>query len=285
MLFRSSNLSADLDLYLYVSSGNQLQQSYNGGSSDESFTYSVTSGQTYSVKVDPWNSAESSYNLSISAPTGSGGGGGSSSTDDYINGTRVSGGDASASRTDAVTVSLDNNGSGSVNGSAGFGSDSADYYKFVSVGSGTASFSLSNLSSDLDLSLYNANGNQLGYSFNGSSTAESISYNVTNGETYYLQIDPWRSAESNYELDISVPTTGSSARANLTAYRPQYSVDNHFSDNSGIYFDWEDIPVSELHEGSSTTGPGIRINSSSDQNENSGTPENRSEERRVGKEC
>ncbi|MBM9521373.1 hypothetical protein JWG39_16315, partial [Desulforhopalus vacuolatus] len=75
------------------SSGSRLDSSsshssYSSGSSSESISYNLTSGEIYYVKVDPFGNNTSDYNLSIN-----------SGNIDIINGTTVSGGDAGDSRT------------------------------------------------------------------------------------------------------------------------------------------------------------------------------------------
>lgn len=119
---------------------------------------------------------------------------------DYINGTLI--GDAGNSRSDADVIS----GSGTVNitGRVG-GSDSDDYYKFTAASSGSAAFNLTGLSADLDLRLLSSSGASLGSSDAGGSSSESIAFSVVAGQTYYLHVDPYNSAVSNYALSASLP--------------------------------------------------------------------------------
>jgi Ca2+-binding RTX toxin-like protein len=85
------------------------------------------------------------------------------------------------------------------------GSDADDYYKFVAPNTGTATFALSGLSQDIDLRLLNSSGSQLTAS-NGSDTSnESINWAVTAGQTYYVQVDPYLAATSNYNLGVTLP--------------------------------------------------------------------------------
>ncbi|MBM9521364.1 pre-peptidase C-terminal domain-containing protein, partial [Desulforhopalus vacuolatus] len=101
-----TGLSSDIDLRLLSSSGSRLDSSsshssYSGGSSSESISYNLTSGEIYYVKVDPYKSNTSDYNLSINTVA---------AVNDIVNGTTISGGDAGNSRTGATAVSLDSNG-------------------------------------------------------------------------------------------------------------------------------------------------------------------------------
>ncbi|MBM9521365.1 hypothetical protein JWG39_16270, partial [Desulforhopalus vacuolatus] len=103
--------------------GSRLDSSSSSGSSNESVSYNLISGETYYVKVDPFGNNTSDYNLSIN-----------SGNIDIINGTTVSGGDAGDSRTGATAVSLDSNGDASITGYAG----ENDFYTFVAQHPGTA---------------------------------------------------------------------------------------------------------------------------------------------------
>ncbi|MBM9521273.1 pre-peptidase C-terminal domain-containing protein, partial [Desulforhopalus vacuolatus] len=265
-IFNLTGLSSDIDLMLLSSSESTLKSSSShssssGGSSSESISYNLISGETYYVKVDPYGPSTSDYNLSINTAV---------AVNDIINGATISGGDAGDSRTEAAAVSLNSNGDASITGYAG----DDDFYTFVALSSGTASFELKGLSSGVYLNLLSSSGSLLDFSASSGSSSESVSYNFTSGETYYVQVKSFDSNTnaSDYNLSINTPST---LGPQLTVYRPQYSVDNHFSDNSGIYFEWENIAVSEENEESSSTGPGIRINLISDWNEDmSGTLEN-----------
>lgn len=68
-----SNLAGDYDLYLYNSSGTLLSQSTNGGTTNESISYSASAAGTFYVKVVGYNGASSTskaYALSVTYPTG-----------------------------------------------------------------------------------------------------------------------------------------------------------------------------------------------------------------------
>lgn len=199
-VFSLSGLEADLDLRLLNSAGSQLARSVNGGTSNDTINYTVTSGSTYYVLVDPYSTASSTYSLSLDLPT-------SSATGDVVNGVGI--GDAGNSRGTAQSVALNGEGDATITGSVGFQSDSDDYYLFQAVASGSANFSLSELAEDLDLRLYDSSGSQLASSTYGGTSNDAITYDVTSGNTYYVRVDPYGSAASDYALAIDLPTSGS----------------------------------------------------------------------------
>ncbi|MBM9521284.1 pre-peptidase C-terminal domain-containing protein, partial [Desulforhopalus vacuolatus] len=190
-----TGLSSDIDLRLLSSSGSRLDSSSShssssGGSSSESISYNLTSGEIYYVKVDPYKSNTSDYNLSINTVA---------AVNDIVNGTTISGGDAGNSRTGATAVSLDSNGDASITGYAG----ENDFYTFVAQHPGTATINLTGLSSDIDLRLLSSSGSRLDSSTASGSSSESISYNLTSGKTYYVKVDPFNSHTSDYNLSIN----------------------------------------------------------------------------------
>ncbi len=129
---------------------------------------------------------------------------------DTINGITVSGGDAGNSRYYANSVGLDSNGDATITGNTD-GSDTQDWYEFTANGSGTATLDLTGLSSDTDLYLYNSEGERLSSSAAGGTTSEHISYNLTSGDTYYVQVAQY-SGDSDYNL--SIDTTSSEVTSN-----------------------------------------------------------------------
>ena len=62
---------------------------------------------------------------------------------------------------------------------------------------------MSGLESDLDLRLLDEQG-QLAASTTGGSANESLQFSVVAGEQYFIHIDPFGSAESDYRLDVDL---------------------------------------------------------------------------------
>ncbi|MCB1670276.1 MAG: pre-peptidase C-terminal domain-containing protein [Gammaproteobacteria bacterium] len=124
----------------------------------------------------------------------------SNQIEDSINGITVPGGDAS---NNAPEITYDRPGSGIAIGSTGFDADEADLFRIVSDTSGDLSFFLTGLSDDLDLVLFDANGEMLTSSIQSGAESESFTYEVTAGETYFLLVSPWEDAESDYSLTVA----------------------------------------------------------------------------------
>ncbi|MBM9521115.1 pre-peptidase C-terminal domain-containing protein, partial [Desulforhopalus vacuolatus] len=193
-----TGFSSDLDLRLLSSSGSELDVSYFGGSFIQGISYNLISGETYYVLVFPYeNTSTSDYNLSIN-----------SGNTDIINGTTISGGDAGNSLSEAALVSLDSNGDASITGCAG----DNDYYKFFAEHNGTATINLTGLISDIDLMLFSSSHQTVDSSSShssssGGSSSESVSYNLTSGNIYYVKVDPFGYNISDYNLSINTVST------------------------------------------------------------------------------
>ena len=85
-----------------------------------------------------------------------------------------------------------------------------DYFKFTTTSSAPkVKISLTNLPADYDVKLYNSAGTQIGISQNGSTTAESITYNATAAATYYVYVYGYNGTNSTscYSLTASVSGT------------------------------------------------------------------------------
>lgn len=164
------------------------------------------------------------------------------------------------------------------------GHNDNDYYKFTATYNGPISFNLTDLTGNAYLRLYDGSGNELRANppdnWNNSKD-KKLFHSIEKGEDYIIKIDPYGNATSKYTLTITNPyysidngSSYSDTRPNLTVYRPQYGIDTHYENNSGIYFEWEDIKIPEWLEFKEKEGPGIRINSQNDKNEESQYLEN-----------
>ena len=177
-----SGLSADADLQLLNSSGAVITGSYNGGSTTDSISSSLSAG-TYYARVYQY-SGDTNYNLSIS---------GTSSTDGA--------GNTMGTARDLGTPS----GPQTFNDWVG-SSDANDYYRFVLLSSSNLSLVLSGLSADADLQLLSSSGSVIAGSYNGGSTTDNISTSLSAG-TYYARVFQY-SGDTNYTL------TGNATNAN-----------------------------------------------------------------------
>ncbi len=198
-----TGLTADVDLHLYNEAGVRIASSRTGGTTDESFSFDIVSGTTYILGVTPNTSANSSYTVNILLD-GSDGSDGSGSGDDGGSGggtqtpvTVADGGDAFASPT-ALTLPV------IFDQSVGGSSDPDDYFSFTAEDDGTIDVSLTGLSADVDLHLYNEAGVRIASSRTSGTVDESFSFDIVSGTTYILGVTPNSSANSDYRVSIAL---------------------------------------------------------------------------------
>lgn len=190
-----SDLQENLNLFLYDHQGSLLTFSTQSGNNAENIQYTVTEGLSYYARILPLGNDESAYTFSLSLPVELGG-------NDIVNNIDI--GDAGSNQATANSISIDESGNASVNGYNGFVADNSDYYRFVAPASGQASLNLSGLNEDLNLFLYNSQGGLLGASSQNGSTSESIQYNLSDNQTYYLQVQAVGTAQSAYALSLDL---------------------------------------------------------------------------------
>ncbi|MEM7197181.1 MAG: PPC domain-containing protein, partial [Pseudomonadota bacterium] len=164
-------------------------------------SFSAQAGQSYYLQLVSSFRGQSNYDLQISA--------GATGNADTINGSAVTGDDSSNSRTSANTVTFTDANPAAITGSVGYGSDSADFYQFEIANSGSITVNLTGLRQDIDLYLFDSSGNRVDQSIRGSSNDESLSYYGQAGNTYFVAVAPYRSASSNYTLNIMPPAENS----------------------------------------------------------------------------
>lgn len=80
-----------------------------------------------------------------------------------------------------------------------------DVYRFVAAADDTVTIDLTGLTSDLDLFLLDANFNTINSSTAGGSSSESITANLVEGNTYYIEVYPFSGAVSEYTLTADLP--------------------------------------------------------------------------------
>ncbi len=187
-----TGLSADADVQLLDSNGSYLSASTFGGSTSESIT-SVLNAGTYYVRVYPYGTAETNYNL-------------------FLNATYVE----NAGNTLATARNL-----GTLNSAVSFSdwvgaADTNDYYRFSVGTQSNFNLSLTGLSADADVQLLDSNGSYLSASSFGGSTSESIN-SVLNAGTYYVRVYPYSTAETNYNLFLNTTTVDNAGNTLATA--------------------------------------------------------------------
>ncbi|MFP6730555.1 MAG: M10 family metallopeptidase C-terminal domain-containing protein [Alphaproteobacteria bacterium] len=187
-------LSADIDLEFLDSAGALLSFSVASGSANESLAYAVTAGETYYVRVYPYLDNESTYELITSFSTDL---------------TATDAGDTIAT---AVDLTL---GSEIVQDIGG--TDLVDFYRLETTSNGLLWFNMSGLSADIDMFLYDSNQTLIGTSFLAGTADETIELTVTQGETYFLEISPWESAQSSYTLIANISDSVTTELVTYTA--------------------------------------------------------------------
>jgi len=184
-------MTADADVQLLNSSGSVIAYSDNGGTASESITRQLSAG-TYYIRVYPYQSANTNYNLAVSA----------TSID-------LAGNTLATAR--AITV-----GSSTTSYTDWVGStDTNDYYRFSLASSGNFNLGLTGMTADADVLLLNSSGSVIAYSDNGGTASESITSQLSAG-TYYIHVYPYQSANTNYNLAVSATSDGGGTGFNST---------------------------------------------------------------------
>jgi len=194
-----TGLTGNLFSRLYSSSGHELTSTIANNEDDKTILYDVTEGDIYTVVVDPYYAAESPYTLIIDTPPDGGAVITPSDHSDYIDGLKVSSGDAGEKAASATLPFAE--GSVLIHGSVGYASDSSDWYAFsVPEGDGQVSFNLSSLGENLDVTLYEDSSGHTEVPLDG------LNATLTAGQTYYLALDMVEDTPANYEFTLTTST-------------------------------------------------------------------------------
>ena len=186
-----TGMTADGDVQLLNSGGSVIASSTNGGTASESITRQLSAG-TYYIRVYPYQSANTNYNLAVSA----------TSID-------LAGNTLATAR--AITV-----GSSTTSYTDWVGStDTNDYYSFSLANSSNFNLSLTGMTADGDVQLLNSGGSVIASSTNGGTASESITRQLSAG-TYYIRVYPYQSANTNYNLAVSATSGGGGTGFNST---------------------------------------------------------------------
>ncbi|MFZ4666183.1 MAG: BPSL0067 family protein [Prochlorotrichaceae cyanobacterium] len=181
-----TGLSADAEVALLDANGSTIVSSTNGGSRDESISRQLNAG-TYYARVYPFSSANTNYNLSLTANS--------------VGPTDNAGNSTGAARNIGTLI-------GTQNFSDFVGSaDTNDYYRFSIANTSNFSLGLTGLSADAEVALLDANGSTIVSSTNGGSSNENISRQLNAG-TYYARVYPFGSANTNYNLSLTANSVG-----------------------------------------------------------------------------
>ena len=193
-------LSDDLDLGLLDASGTLRASSIEGGSESEVVSFEVAAGENYTVWVDPYEQAASTYALLVDFPAASSGVG-----LDTVSGLLDWTGEAGDTLAQALEYAPDVLGDLTIAGATGFGADTADVYSVEVRAPGVLEVALSGLADDLDLALFDGSGTLLQVSEAGGSSDEFLSLPVGSGESYSVAVVPYDGAASGYTLSVDTP--------------------------------------------------------------------------------
>jgi serine protease len=177
-------LEANADLFLYDSSGNVLASSTRLGQIDESIRRRLEAGIYYVQLQNIDEIGDNIYFFNISA-----------------DGFAQDPGQSFATARDLGTINYKSYGFDQLLTSTDFN----DYYQFDLINPADVQFRLTNLSADLNLALYNAQGGLVTVSNGPGIGAETLAQPLAPGR-YYLQVYT-QSQSSAYSLDYSAATT------------------------------------------------------------------------------
>lgn len=179
--FDMGNLSIDNDysLYVYDAQGNEIGHSRKYGTSGVHINYKLDPNTEYYFKIYAHNDAIGNYNFTIS---------------DIV--------DAHANeQKNATQIRLEQEVSAAVSGA-----NDVDFFKFITEDfSAYYYFDMNNLSIDNDYSLYvyDAQGNEIGYSRKYGTSGVHINFNLEPGAEYYFKIYAHNSATGNYKVKVT----------------------------------------------------------------------------------
>jgi len=200
----TSPSGADYDLWLYSSSGSQLDTSFTTGYDEVSSNGTSVGGTTVYVRVEQF-SGSGQYTMQVwisNTSTGGGGGGGNNSTGsghDAGTGTDAGGSTANAMQINATNVTF----WGNVHSS----NDADDYYS-ISIPSNyginaSLDWNGTSTSPDLDLLMYDSSGSIITYSYYAK--PENVSSAGHGGTTVFLRVNAYLSfGGSAYSSDYSL---------------------------------------------------------------------------------
>ncbi len=113
-------------------------------------------------------------------------------------------GDADANDTIGIATLITAGVDAAVTGAISTASD-LDYYKIVSGCTGTITVSMTGLSADLDVKLFDPSQTEVAVSYHSGNSNESIIYDAGATGTYYIKVYPYSTGTSSYTLTVFVP--------------------------------------------------------------------------------
>jgi len=173
------------DLYLSIYNSNGMlvlnQTNLYNNTTYASLQGSITSGQTYFIRVQPYESHNGTYQISLSR-----------STSDSFE-TALAGGAANLSQ------GIWANGLLAANGVQWFNFTTTGYTQYIHVSFGSLS--------DLYLSIYNSDGVLVLNQTNLYNNTTYVNLSTTIGQTYFIRVQPYGSNSGNYQITFNTSTT------------------------------------------------------------------------------
>ncbi|MDX2103790.1 MAG: matrixin family metalloprotease [Alphaproteobacteria bacterium] len=245
MTVNLTGLTADLDFYVYSSSGSTITWGARFGTASESASFQAYAGEAYTISVSPFLSSVSPYTLSGSLAAS-----GVTSGPQLPVNTRSAvaatpptttpatpitptnttpttpGGDAGDTIAVATAVTIPNI---SVTQTVG-GSDYADFFSFTITGPATISTQLTKLGGNADLTVYASTGAVLGRSEAADTQNESVEITVDSPGSYFIGV-----SGTNAASPISYTLTGS-VTVTAPPTSPSSSVFRFYNTQGGFHF-------------------------------------------------
>jgi hypothetical protein len=182
---RLTGLTQDLDLYLYNSSGAEINSSSNGGSDDDTITTTLEPG-SYFVQIRQYSGSSSAYslrmNMEVQAPT---------PPNPRLQATHL--GDLPR-----FGQTWRSQPSGQISNST-----REIYYSFNNNSSRRVQLDLRSISADLDIELQNADGVVVARSTNSGTARDLIATSITPGRWFIRVYQGTASANSRFDLRVA----------------------------------------------------------------------------------
>ncbi|MFM2392594.1 MAG: hypothetical protein RLZZ546_571, partial [Bacteroidota bacterium] len=204
--FTLSNTTADLDMFLTNACAPQscISYSYQSGNNTTEFISAALSPGTYFIIIDGYAGASSSFQLSFNCVSSNG-------QLDCSTAQAISCGQTlNSSNSDGV-----NNVVGPYCGQYCNFTGKEKIYSFTVTHTGVYSIKLTGLTADLDMFLMSAcnRASCTALSGNAANGSETITKTLV-PDTYYIVIDGYKGASSNYSLNLTCPTSSPPADCN-----------------------------------------------------------------------
>jgi V8-like Glu-specific endopeptidase len=235
----------DIDMALLNSAGSVLASS-TGTTNSEFISWSLTRGTTYGIRVYGYQGATNpSYSMTLAGPDVPADG--YEANDDF----------GSPAQLGAIT-------SFAANDLTIHASGNADFYRFVTPGSGAASINMAfqHIDGDVDMALYSDTGTFIASS-TGTSNSEHINFNATGGSAYVLQTYGYAGA-LNWKYDLVILAQADNIAPTVTSDQFQFETAPQelrfaFSEDVSASLSPSDLILQDLTHGTTVPPSSIHV--------------------------